>query len=98
MLLLPQAFQVGVNLRDLRVGDLRTRKRRHQPDALAHDRHQFRQIRLERHQGRSLSAARAGSMARFAHSRKHDLARITLVRTCARHENGAHQDYREIQN
>jgi hypothetical protein len=89
MLLLSKALQVGVNLRNLRVGDLRTRQPGHQPHTLAHDRNQIRQILLERHQRRSLTAARTGPMARFAHSRKHGLARITLVRVCARHENGA---------
>jgi hypothetical protein len=89
MLLVSEAFQVRVNLRDLRVGNLRARKRGHQPDTLAHDRDELCQILLERYQRWPLTTARTGPMARFADPCEDGLAGITLVRACARHENGA---------
>jgi hypothetical protein len=79
MLLVSEAFQVRVNLRDLRVGNLRPRKCWHQADPLAHDRHEFGQIFPERHQRRPLTAARTGSVARFAHPGEYGLPRIIVL-------------------
>jgi hypothetical protein len=78
-MLIPKTLQIRVNLRDLGIRDLGPRNHRHQPDALPHDGDQLREVLLERDERGALSAARGHAVARFAHSRKDDFARILVL-------------------
>jgi len=85
----PKAFQVRVNLLDLRVGDLRSRDHRHEADALPDDGDEVRQLYLVRHERRTLAAAGRRPVTRFAHSGVRRMAWIRRLREHRRRERGA---------